>query len=120
MILADTSVWVEHLRRGSPVLVRLLEASQVVTHPFVIGELACGTLRNRASLVGDLQLLPSIPRATDDEVLLFLERRPLTGRGLGLVDVHLLAAVQLSADARLLTLDRRLQVAAEELGCSAG
>lgn len=113
MILVDTSVWVDHLRRGDGELERLLDAGEVLVHSLVIGELACGTLRNRARLLGDLMQLPFAPRATDDEALLFLERRQLMGRGLGFIDVHLLASLALSGGARLLTRDWRLAEAAD-------
>lgn len=116
MIVADTSVWIDHLRRGSPGLVRRLEAGEVAMHPFVVGELACGTLRDRAGFLGQLQLLETVPRATDDEVLHYVERCDLFGRGLGWVDAHLLASVQLAGWARLWTLDRRLQEVADERG----
>lgn len=116
MILVDTSVWVEHLRRGVPELAAMLEAGDVLAHPLVMGELACGNLRNRARILEDLGALPFAPRATDDEALEFLETRQLMGRGIGIVDVHLLASAALAGDARLWTLDRRLAVVAEELG----
>lgn len=116
MILVDTSVWVEHLRRGLPELAAMLEAGDVLTHPLVLGELACGNLRNRARILADLGALPFAPRATDDEALAFLENRQLMGRGVGIVDVHLLASVALAGDARLWTFDKRLGSAAEELG----
>lgn len=116
MILVDTSVWVQHLRRGVPELAAMLEAGDVLTHTLVLGELACGNLRNRARILADLGALPFTPRATDDEALAFLEHRQLMGRGLGIVDVHLLASAALAGDARLWTLDRRLAAVAEELG----
>ena len=119
MILVDTSVWVEHLRVGTPGLVELLEGGVVLMHPFVLGELACGTLSRRAEVLALLSRLPPAPRADDAEVLSFIERRALMGRGLGYVDVHLLAAVCLHDTARLWTRDRRLAAAAAELGVMA-
>ncbi len=115
MILVDTSVWVEHLRSGSAALATELEAGRVLTHPFVIGELACGTLKNRREVLGLLGRLPSTPTASHTEALDFLERRRLMGRGLGLIDVHLLASAALAVPARLWTLDRRLAAIAAEL-----
>ena len=87
----------------------------MLTHPFVIGELACGNLRNRREVLALLGRLPSAPAATQAEALAFLERRRLMGRGIGFVDVHLLASAVLAAPARLWTLDRRLAAIAREL-----
>lgn len=116
MILVDTSVWVDHLRKGDRGLADLLTASKVLTHPFVIGELACGNLRKRDQILALLKDLPRAAVATNDEVLFFIERHTLMGRGLGYIDVHLLASVALHATARLLTRDKRLQAAADSLG----
>lgn len=115
MILVDTSVWVEHLRRGVPELASQLEAGAVLVHPFVIGELACGTLKARDEVLTLLALLPAVPRAIDDEVMAFIECHGLMGRGIGLVDVHLLASAALAADASLWTLDKRLHAVAGSL-----
>ena len=115
MILADTSVWVDHLRRGNARLVETLEASVVLCHPFVIGELACGTLRNRASVLALLGELPQATVAGHDEVLTLLQARRLMGRGLGYVDVCLLAAALLDG-ATLWTRDKRLAQAAKTIG----
>ena len=114
MILADTSVWVEHLRRGEPRLASLLGAGEVSCHPFVIGELACGNLRRREELLGLLAALPALEKASDGEVLQFIARHRLQGKGLGLVDTHLLAACAL-ARRQLWTFDTRLAKAAERL-----
>jgi hypothetical protein len=89
----------------------MLNDSEVVCHPFVIGELACGNLRNRLGILSLLQSLPSVPEVANEELLLFVERHRLMGRGLGLIDAHLLAAAQLAA-IPLWTLDRRLREAA--------
>ena len=94
MILVDTSVWIDHLRRTAAALVRALDEALVLTHPFVIGEIACGSIARRAEVLALLRLLPQAPVAQDDEVLAMLERRQLWGRGLGWVDVHLIAAAQ--------------------------
>ena len=116
MILVDTSVWVEHLRSGNATLASELEAGRVLAHPFVIGEVACGTLRNRHEMLELLGRLPSAPMATHAEALDFLERRALMGRGVGFVDVHLLASAALAAPARLWTRDRHLAAIAIDLG----
>ena len=116
MILVDTSVWVDHLRSGDAALAGALEAGDVCTHAFVIGELACGRLRNRAEVLGLLERLPRVSSATDGEVLELIEARGLMGRGLGWVDAHLLAAVLLAPGTRLWSRDRRLGEVAAELG----
>jgi predicted nucleic acid-binding protein len=118
VILADTSVWIDHLRSGVPELASLLERGEVLHHPFVRGELACGNLRNRRELLDLLGRLPVAPVASDDETLEFIEKRALMGRGIGYVDVHILAAVALAGTARLWTRDRRLDAVAGELGLS--
>jgi predicted nucleic acid-binding protein len=118
VILVDTSVWVDHLRSSEPKLVAVLEGGRVMTHPFVVGELACGNLKNRGDILKLLGDLPSAPTAADIEVLEFIERRALMGRGIGYIDVHLLAAAVLSGDTRLWTRDKRLADAAKELGIS--
>ena len=117
MILVDTSVWVDHLRRGDPGLVDLLERSAVVMHPFVVGEIACGSLRDRSSLLELLLDLPAAVVATDAEAMLFIERHALHGKGIGYVDVHLLASAALTGGARLWTRDQKLRQAAAALGC---
>ena len=88
MILVDTSVWVEHLRRGMPHLATLLQSGKVLIHPWVISELACGNLRNRSQVLDLLQGLPAATVASDAEMLLLIERERLMGRGIGYVDVH--------------------------------
>jgi predicted nucleic acid-binding protein len=118
MVLVDTSVWIEHLRKGSPALRDLLAEGRVLTHPFVIGELACGHLRNRDEILELVQALPQSKEAEDSEVLLFLEHHELHGSGLGWVDIHLLASA-LVTRCGLLTLDRRLKGIARELSIPA-
>lgn len=103
MILVDTSVWVDHLRAGDAELAALLNGSQVLMHPFVLGELACGNLRNRMEVLALLKDLPRAAVATDEEVLFFIEQHALMGRGIGYVDAHLLAAVALGDVTRLWT-----------------
>ncbi|MDX9971881.1 MAG: type II toxin-antitoxin system VapC family toxin [FCB group bacterium] len=115
MILVDTSVWVDHLRTGEPLLAAALDAGNVLMHPYVLGELACGNLQNRAEVLTLLAELPAAPVATDPEVLEFIERRTLMGRGIGYIDAHLLASVALGATATLWTRDKRLAVVAAEL-----
>jgi predicted nucleic acid-binding protein len=115
VILVDTSVWVEHLRSGNVTLANELRSARVLAHPLVIGELACGNLRNRRELLELLGRLPSVPTATHAEALGFLERRALMGRGIGFIDVHLLASAAMAAPARLWTRDRRLAALAAEL-----
>lgn len=99
MLLVDTSVWIGHLRRSDERLVRALEAGTVLTHPFVIGELACGSMRRRAEFLGELERLPLAVEATHDEVLQLVERNRLQGRGLGWIDAHLLASARLTGSA---------------------
>jgi hypothetical protein len=115
MILVDTSVWVDHLRGGLPALAAALEQGIVLTHPFVAGELACGNLKNRREVLRLLAELPGAPVATDAEALNFIESRALMGRGIGYIDVHLLASVVLEGSARLWTRDSRLATVAEKL-----
>ncbi|MCP9798997.1 type II toxin-antitoxin system VapC family toxin [Cyanobium sp. Lug-B] len=115
MILVDTSVWVDHFRSGLPRLATRLQDGEVLIHPWVMGELACGNLRDRVQVLGLLQGLPAAVVASDAEVLLLIERDQLMGRGIGYVDVHLLASARLSR-CRLWTQDRRLAAVAEEQG----
>ena len=115
MTLVDTSVWIEHLRAEDKKLTTLLNSSQVLTHPMVVGELACGNLRNRREILSLLGGLPQVLVATDDEVLFFIERHRLMGRGIGYIDAHLLASTALTQSARLWTHDQRLVQVASEL-----
>ena len=119
MILVDTSVWVEHLRHGLPRLATHLQEGEVLIHPWVIGELACGNLRNRSQVLELMQGLPAATVASDAEVLLLIERDRLMGRGIGYMDAHLLASARLS-HCRLWTQDRRLAGVAEEQGLGVG
>ncbi|WHZ18777.1 MAG: Toxin 1, PIN domain [Rhodanobacteraceae bacterium] len=115
MILVDTSVWIDHFRRPDASLVHLLDAGLVLCHPFVIGELACGNLRERSRILDALGSLASAPVAAHHEAVLFLDRHALAGRGIGWLDVHLLASTALAADARLWTRDTRLASVAADL-----
>ncbi len=116
MILVDTSVWIEHLRSRKKALARLLDAGLVLAHPFVIGELALGNLGQRQTFLGALRNLPEAYVATDAEVLHFIDRHELAGRGIGYIDAHLLAAARLTDGATLWTHDRRLHGVANQLG----
>ena len=115
MILLDTSVWVDHLRLGDALVVQVLESGQAAVHSFVIGELACGNLKSRAGVIGLLRALSQVPTATDDEVLYFIDKHQLMGRGIGYVDAHLLAASTISGSL-LWTRDKRLRSIATEQG----
>jgi hypothetical protein len=115
MVLADTSVWIEHFRRREPALAGLLSEGIVLMHPFVAGELACGTLKGRAATLSYLRALPPARLASDAEVLHLIEDRRLWGEGLGWVDAHLLASALLST-CQFWTRDVKLAKAARELG----
>lgn len=115
MILADTSVWVEHFRRGHAGLRRLLEEDEIVMHPFVYGELACGHLPQRARTLRLLAALPRLALADDDTVLHAIDLRRWSGRGIGWVDAHLLTSALL-AQTPIWTLDRKLRDLAAEAG----
>jgi predicted nucleic acid-binding protein len=118
MILVDTSVWVDHLRKDDARLKALLGAGQVLIHSFVIGELALGNLRQRDAILQSLLDLPPAVMAGDSEVLGFIERNALFGLGIGYVDAQLLASARLSA-ALLWTHDKRLHEVASKLGLAA-
>jgi predicted nucleic acid-binding protein len=118
MVLADTSVWVEHFRAGVPRLAQLLEAGQILMHPFILGELACGHLARREQTLQLLQRLQGAAVADDQEVLGFIQQRRLFGRGLGFVDAHLMASAAISG-CWLWTRDQALAKAAAELKLSA-
>ena len=115
MTLVDTSVWIDHFRRGNTELVSLLEANEVMGHVDVTGELACGRLRQRGFILELLQRLPASEPETPDRLLAFIDSHQLWGRGLGWTDVRLLSAA-LETSVRLWTLDRALEDAAVELG----
>jgi predicted nucleic acid-binding protein len=116
LILVDTSVWVDHLREGDDQLAALLEKGQVLMHPFIVGEIACASLARRAATLELLQDLPMAQVAEAFEVLGYIERHRLHGKGIGYVDAHLLVATALTGDAKLWTRDKRLHAAAVELG----
>ncbi len=118
MILVDTSVWIEHLRVGKPDLADLLERGLVLCHPWVVGELALAHLARRREVIDLLVRLPQATVATPPEVLTLVEGHELYGLGIGYVDAQLLAATQLTADARLWTDDKCLAAAAARLRCA--
>lgn len=107
MVLVDTSVWVLHLRDGNIGLETLLDDSRVVCHPFIIGELACGNLKNRSEILSLLHALPMALNAEHEELMQFIEKYSLMGKGLGYIDMHLLASAMLT-NVPLWTLDKRL------------
>lgn len=117
MVIVDTSLWVRHLRSGDRHLSSLLEDGEVVSHPFIVGELACGNLKNRKEVLSLLQALPMLPAVEHDEALFFIEKNKLMGSGIGLVDVHLLASARLSR-IPLWTSDGKLRSAADKLKLS--
>ncbi|MCG6858336.1 MAG: type II toxin-antitoxin system VapC family toxin [Salaquimonas sp.] len=120
MLLADTSVWVDHLRNGDEELAKRLRANEVLIHPFIIGELALGQLRNREAVLDALKGLDQVKTADHDEVMIFIELQGLYGLGVGYVDAHLLAGTKLTSGAMLWTRDRRLRQAAARLEIAAG
>lgn len=117
MVFVDTSVWIAHLRDGVIGLEKLLIDGQVVCHPAVIGELACGNLRNRAEILSLLQALPMAQQAEHEEVLEFIERYRLMGKGMGYVDMHILTSTVLN-NVTLWTLDKRLHEISIKMGVS--
>jgi predicted nucleic acid-binding protein len=114
MTLADSSVWIDHFRRGNPFLAALLEEESLLCHPFVVGELACGDLRPRGARIRELRLLPEAPVMRHEEVLGLIERHRLMASGIGWVDAHVLGSTLL-AGAQLWTLDKPLARAAARL-----
>lgn len=119
MIIVDTSVWIDHLKCGDAALADLLGMGRVLAHSFVTGELALGSLRQRRTVLESLRDLPQATVASDDEVMMLIEREQLYGLGIGFVDAHLLAAARLTPRVLLWTRDRRLRQAAMQLGLSA-
>lgn len=115
MILVDTSVWIDHLAEGEPRLAHLLNDESVLMHPFVVGELALGSLGRRETVMDALSLLPQVVRASHNEVMHFLQAERLFGKGIGYVDLHLLASTRLTPGATLWTKDKRLRSLASEL-----
>ena len=114
MVLVDTSIWISHLRQGNRKLEKLLMDAEVMCHLFIVGELACGNLKNRNEIIPLLQSLPMAPTIEFDEFLFFIDRNHLMGKGVGFVDVHLLASANLTG-IPLWTADKRLKSAAIQL-----
>jgi len=117
MVIVDTSIWIDFFHKGLPELADLLEQNKVFSHPFIIGELACGTFRQRSHIFALLNDLPAVPVLEIAEVLAFIELQQLFGRGIGLVDVHLLGSAVLS-QSKIWTSDKHLQRVAEGLNVS--
>jgi hypothetical protein len=107
MVLVDTSVWIDHFRRENPELIKFLLNDQVVCHPFIVGELACGNFKNRSEILSLLQALPRIPLISDSEVLSFINEKKLYGKGIGWIDAHLLASIY-TYGCSLFTLEKKL------------
>ena len=116
MILVDTQVWIHHFRTPNPSLIQHLSAGELVMHSMVIGELACGSLRDRAATIAMLNAIPKIHELTNENVINRIDNDALSGRGIGFVDAHLLCAVRETEGARLWTRDQRLNGIAGELG----
>jgi predicted nucleic acid-binding protein len=116
MILADTSVWADHLRSPDAVMASCLEVGEITLHAFVIGELAIGSMPRYGAVLAALQKLPQIGVARSTEVLTFVWENKLMGTGIGFVDAHLLASTKLAPDTQLWTRDKRLRRAAESMG----
>ena len=114
MVLVDTSIWISHFRKGNSHLKELLQDDSVACHPFIIGELACGGLKNRKVIISLLKALPEVQTAESDEIINFIESKRLFGTGLGFVDIHLLASALLTK-VLLWTSDKPLQTAAAKL-----
>lgn len=119
MIIVDTSIWIDHLHKGDRAMDHLLAHDAVMLHPFVLGEIALGSLRNRKKVLAELETIPFAPMVAIDDVLELIEQQGLSGSGIGLIDAHLLASTLLDADDLLWTKDRRLAAVAERLGIDA-
>jgi predicted nucleic acid-binding protein len=115
MVLADTSVWIAHLRTGAIGLEAVLNEGHVVCHPFIVGELACGRIRNRSEILSLLRALPMAVDAEHEEVMEFIDNHDLMGKGLGYIDMHLLASAILTK-VPLWTLDKKLNEVSSNLG----
>jgi predicted nucleic acid-binding protein len=115
MVLVDTSVWVDHLRSNNSGLKNLLNKGHVVCHPFIVGELACGNLSNRSEILSLLQALPLATHAEHEEVMRFIENYSLMGKGIGYIDMHLIASALLTK-APIWTLDKKLKKVSFKVG----
>ncbi len=119
LILADSSIWIDYFRLADIEFARRLRDRLVLSHPYVVGELALGSIKNRATILEDIASLPSALVASHDDVMVLIERHELFGRGIGYVDAHLLAATLLTPGARLWTRDRRLLAVANAMNVGA-
>ncbi len=117
-VLIDTSIWIDYLAHGDAQVAQLLHSEQVLMHPFVIGEIACGSLKDRDAVLRLLRDLPQAPLAQHEEVLELMRRHTLYGTGIGWIDAHLLSSVALSAQTQLWSRDRRLRDAAASMRCA--
>jgi predicted nucleic acid-binding protein len=117
MVLVDTSIWISHFKEDNSHLKKLLIDESVACHPFIVGELACGNIKNRKEIISLLQALPQTLVAESDEILAFIEHKKLMGAGIGLIDVHLLASAMLT-NIPLWTADRKLRTTASKLNIS--
>lgn len=115
-ILLDTSIWIKHFKTSNLRVVQLLESESVVSHEFVVAEIACGSLKSRAETLGYLKELIALPAVSTHEVMQFIETKKLYSRGIGLIDAHLLASTLIVPDTQLWTADKRLESIACELG----
>lgn len=115
MVLIDTSVWIEHLRGKIDTVEDLLTADEVIIHPFVIGEIACGNFTNRGEVLSMLQELPALSVTDDSLVLYFIDQNRLAGLGIGYIDAHLLASAVLEPPTRVFTFDKRFSAAADAM-----
>jgi hypothetical protein len=118
-VLADTSIWIDHFRRGDRQLAQFLDRGEVVMHAFVIGELALGSVSKSTAMMDDLHDLPKAAVANTDEILKFITERKLSGSGIGYVDAHLLAAAALGPETLVWTRDKRLKSVARSLSLAA-
>ncbi len=112
--LIDTSIWINHLRNRNEILVQLLEDNQVYIHPFIIGEIACGNLKNRKEVINLLKQLPEAVITTHKEAINYLDQHKLSGKGIGWIDIHLLSSCALTS-IKLFTVDKRLQKIADNI-----
>lgn len=119
MILADTSIWIDHLRKTSAQLLALLDARELLMHPFIIGELAVGSIRDRTAMLVELNLLPKITVSANGNVILFISKHHLYGAGISYIDAHLLVAVHGAKNVQLWTRDKRLHAASTRLNIAA-
>lgn len=119
MILADTSVWVDHLRSSDPIMTVLLQSGKIATHPFVVTEIALGSLRDRRKKLASMDALRQVNIAESDEVRRLIESHSLYSKGLGLTDVHLIASCMMTVGVQLWTRDKALAAVAQSMGVSA-